>query len=119
MYPPARLRPANDEASRWSYFIGDLKHPKEKLWWQCLDIYKSGYCGTSIIVPLWGQITDPFVIHFMTLYALSIVVRYLPLLWHEIEDGSLDHIRALIDIILPLWTMCFFKLPSNELRAVA
>jgi hypothetical protein len=33
----------------------------------------------------------------MTLYALNIVVRYLPLLWHEIEDGALDHIRALIE----------------------
>jgi hypothetical protein len=25
------------------------------------------------------------------------VVRYLPSLWHEIEDGKLDHIRALIE----------------------
>jgi hypothetical protein len=33
----------------------------------------------------------------MKLYALSIIVRYLPLLWHEIEDGKLDHIRALIE----------------------
>lgn len=95
--PIKNIRPAEDTTSRWPYFIGDLRHPKEKHWWQCLDTYKSGYCGTSIIVPIWGQITDPFLIHFMTLYALSIVVRYLPLLWHEIEDGQLDHFRALIE----------------------
>jgi hypothetical protein len=95
--PIKNIRPANDSTSKWPYFIGDLKHPKEKYWYQCLDTYKSGYCGTSIIVPLWGTITDAFLIHFMTLYALSIVVRYLPQLWHEIEDGNLDHIRALIE----------------------
>jgi hypothetical protein len=36
-------------------------------------------------------------LHFVILYALSIVVRYLPALWHEIEDGALDHLRALIE----------------------
>ncbi len=70
--PIKNIRPANDKISKWPYFIGDLKHPKEKFWWQCLDTYKSGYCGTSIIVPLWNQITDPFLIHFTTLFALSI-----------------------------------------------
>ena len=62
-----------------------------------MPTYKSGYCGTSWIVPLWGTIQDPFIIHFVVLYALSIVVRYLPSLWHEIEYGDLDHIRALIE----------------------
>jgi hypothetical protein len=94
--PIKNIRPAEDKTTKWPYFVGDLTHPKGKYWWQCIDTYKSGYCGTSIIVPFW-QITDPFLIHFMTLYALSIVVRYLPLLWHEIEDGNLDHIRALIE----------------------
>jgi hypothetical protein len=31
------------------------------------------------------------------LYALSIVVRYLPSLWYEIDHGSLDHIKALLE----------------------
>ncbi len=84
------------------YFVGDLTHPKERLWSEYVDTYKSGYCGTSIIVPVWGKIADPFLIHFMTLYALSIVVRYLPLLWHEIEDGNLNHIRALIEQYLAI-----------------
>jgi hypothetical protein len=94
--PIKNIRPAEDTTTKWPYLVGDLTHPKGKYWWQCIDTYKSGYCGTSIIVPFL-EITDPFIIHFMTLYALSIVVRYLPLLWHEIEDGNLDHIRALIE----------------------
>jgi hypothetical protein len=95
--PIKNIRPEEDTVTESSYFIGDFTHPKDKHWNQCLQIYKSGYCSTSIIVPFWGNTTDPFIIHFMTLYALSIIVRYLPLLWHEIEDGKLDHIRALIE----------------------
>jgi hypothetical protein len=61
-----------------------------------MDTYKSGYCATSIIVPFWDTI-EVFLLHFITLYALSIVVRYLPSLWHDIEDGDLNHIRSLIE----------------------
>jgi hypothetical protein len=78
-------------------FFGKFIHPADKYWHQCIDLYKSGYSGTSYIVPLWGRINDPFVLHFMILYALSIVVRYRPSLWHDIEDGDLDNIRALIE----------------------
>jgi hypothetical protein len=95
--PIKNIRPEKDTVTKSSYFIGDFIHPSEKQWYQCLQTYKSGYCGTSIIVPFWGNVADPFIVHFMTLYALSIIVRYLPLLWHEIEDGKLDHIRALIE----------------------
>ena len=77
-------------------FLADLEHPAGTFWFQNIETYKSGYCGTSVIVPFWG-IRDIFILHFITLYALSIVVRYLPSLWHEIEDGKLDHIRALIE----------------------
>jgi len=38
----------------------------------------------------------------MVLYALSIVVRYLPSLWHNIENGDLNHIRALIEHYLAI-----------------
>jgi hypothetical protein len=80
-----------------SRFSGKLSHPVGKFWWECIDLYKSGYSGTSYIVPLWEHIRDPMLLHFIILYALSIVVRYLPALWHEIEDGALDHLRALIE----------------------
>ncbi len=95
--PITDIRPAQDQVNPTPYFVGDLRHPRQKFWHECLPTYKSDYCGTSIISPFWGGIVDPFLIHFMALYALSIVVRYLPLLWHEIEDGRLDNIRALIE----------------------
>lgn len=86
-----------DETLGQTHFVGILTHPIAGYWWQYLNTYKSGYCGTSIILPFWDGIEDPLIIHFMILYALSIVVRYLPSLWHEIDDGNLDHIRVLIE----------------------
>ena len=91
------IQPAKDTTTNYPYFVGDFTHPSDKSWYQCLQTYKSGYCGRSIIVPFWGDIIDPFIIHFVTLYALSIIVRYLPSLWYEIENGKLDHISALIE----------------------
>ncbi len=84
-----------------SIFLADLQHPSGTNWHDNIETYKSGYCGTSIISPVWG-IRDIFIIHFAILYTLSIVVRYLPSLWHEIEDGELDHIRALIEQYLAI-----------------
>jgi hypothetical protein len=90
-----------------SEIVGEYTHPAAEHWYQSLPLYHSNV-GTSLIVPIWGKVSDIFVIHFMTLYALSIVVRYLPSIWHEIESGSLDHIRALLehyvtvaDVVLP------------------
>lgn len=66
------------------------------MWNRQVKTYKSGYSGTSLIVPIWGT-RDPFILHFSILYALSIVVRYLPETWHSIERGNLDNVRALVE----------------------
>lgn len=65
--------------------------------WFSSRTYKSGYCPTSYIIPFWNDINDPFILHYVILYALSIIVRYEPLLWHDIDVGRLDHIRALLE----------------------
>lgn len=87
-------KPKNDDDE--PYFVGKVVHPEGSLWWDYVETYKSGYCGTSVIVPFWGM-KDPFVLHLTVLYAFSIIVRYLPETWHEIEHGKLDYIRALLE----------------------
>ena len=84
------------------HFIGEFEHPNSGTWWDYIATYKSSYCGTSIIVPLWQRTSDPVALHLMILYASSIVVRYLPSLWHEISEGRLDHIRALLEHYLTI-----------------
>lgn len=100
--PIKNIAAEHDSPTKSSYFVGEFSHPAGSQWWQHLETYKSGYSGTSIILPLWGEISDAFVIHFIVLYALSIVVRYLPSLWHDIENGDLNHVRALIEHYLAI-----------------
>jgi hypothetical protein len=69
--PLKNIRLAVDEIDRSTYFVGDFTHPSEKVCWEYIETYKSGYSGTSLIVPFWGQIRDPIIIHLMTLYALA------------------------------------------------
>lgn len=94
--PIKHFKDAKDEFSDVTLPIGTLEHPVTEHWYQGLDLHKSGYCGSSIMVPYWG-IHDIFTLHFVILYAFSIVTRYLPNLWHEIEDGKLDHLRSLLE----------------------
>jgi hypothetical protein len=97
-----------------AYFVGELTHPKEDLWWDHIETYKSGYSGTSLILPFWGM-TDPLVLHLSILYAFSIVVRYLPETWHTIEHGRLDHIRALLEHYLVIVDNVLPKLAVERL----
>ncbi len=85
----------HDPISNTDHFTGAFVHPKGH-WGSFLKPYKSGYSGTSLVVPFWG-INDPFLLHLTVLYGFSIVVRYLPDLWHRIEDGDLDHIRTFLE----------------------
>jgi len=68
-------------------------------WHDALPTYKSGACGTSYVVPVFG-IHDPYIMHVMLLYGLSILVRYLPDRWREVASGEYDHIRSLIEFYL-------------------
>lgn len=86
----------NDSLHSADHFVGEIVHPKGSLWWDYIETYKSGYCGTSVIVPFWGM-KDIFVLHLTILYAFSIIVRYLPETWYEIEHGKINHIRALLE----------------------
>lgn len=76
--------------------VGAYKHLAKDNWEGAIGLYQSDV-GSSLIAPLWNRKPDMFLIHFMTLYALSIVVRYLPSLWYKIEHGELDHVRALLE----------------------
>jgi hypothetical protein len=91
------VQETEDPLTKILYFVGEIEHePPTPNWWNHVETYKSGYCGTSIVVPFWGTV-DVFLLHILILYATSIIVRYLPEQWHEIEDGDLDHFHALLD----------------------
>jgi len=108
------LEPGNEAVLRDECFIGEIVHPKGSLWWRFIETYKSGYCGTSVVVPFWGM-KDIFVLHLTILYAFSIIVRYLPETWHEIEHVKLNHIRALLEHYLVILDNVLPKLAVERL----
>jgi hypothetical protein len=95
-FPIANFRSEIEPLAGKEEIIGTYKHPSHEQWHESINLYRSDV-GSSLIAPLWGREPDIFLLHFMALYALSIVVRYLPSLWYKIEHGELDHVRALLE----------------------
>jgi hypothetical protein len=89
------IKEEHDAVADRKDLTGVYLHPSDEYWHKSLPLYH-GVNGTSLIAPFWGM-SDVFLLHFVILYALSIIVRYLPSLWYEIEHGKFDHIRALLD----------------------
>lgn len=90
-------------ASDEKIFDGKFKHKNEGYWHQYLPLYRTSYCGTSYVVPIFNIIDDAILINLMLMYCLSIIVRYLPDLWYKIHSGELDHIGSLIEYYLSIF----------------
>lgn len=100
--PIEEISVGKDEVDKAKLYRGFIDHPREDYWWQHVKTYKSNYCGTTLVCPVFGKIGDPILIHFMTLYGLAITARYLPDLWRKITIGELNHVAALIEHYLSL-----------------
>jgi len=100
--PFTSLRNAEDSASKQSYIVGTLVHPADKHWHQQLQVYTSSYATSTYALPLWTNTYDSVVANFALLYALSIIVRYLPDLWYRITSGDLNHIGSLIEYYISI-----------------
>ena len=79
------------------YWTGSVAIPDGLNYWhEALRLYKSPMCPSSWYRPVFERIDDPLVLHFCTLYLLSILVRYRPKLWREITEGELTEHFALL-----------------------
>jgi hypothetical protein len=76
-----------------------VSHPGKEYAWSVLKVHVSGH-KPMLIAPLWGQVREHRAICVVTLYALSIMVRYRPWLWRQILEGHLDQYRNLIEAFL-------------------
>ena len=110
----------NEDTAR-EIFTGELTHNPENLWWSCIEHYKSDYTGSMYIEPLFGEVSDVIVRHFYLLYGLSILVRYMPDVWHEITTGKHDNVGALIEYYLTVFegiipTLMLERITGKEIR---
>ena len=92
----------SDTFTNEQYINCKLVHNANTSWHQHLKTYSSDYAPTTIVVPLWGKISDNIMINFILLYTLSIIVRYLPDLWYRIYSGDLNHIGSLIEYYISI-----------------
>lgn len=76
----------------WRTFV---KHRKDGHHYESYQTHK-GQSASMIIAPLFGRTSDWEVFAVMILYALSIIVRYMPNLWTRILHGDLDRYKAVI-----------------------
>lgn len=76
----------------WRTFV---MHQKNGHHYESYQTHK-GQSASMIIAPLFGKTENWEVFAVMILYALSIIVRYMPNLWARILHGNLDNYKAVI-----------------------
>jgi hypothetical protein len=90
---------SSDQSRR---FRAAVDHVGKNMWWEALTLHSSPYVRGALIKPVYGVISEYRMISVILLYALSIVVRYRPSLWRRVQEGDLDHMRAIIEAFLTI-----------------
>jgi hypothetical protein len=82
------------------HFRVGVDHAGHDYWWGALKIQHSPFERNALLRPIFGVVDDYRCICVVLLYALSIIVRYRPSIWRRVQEGDLDHMRALIEAFL-------------------
>jgi hypothetical protein len=78
-------------------FRARVDHPGRGFWFEALMLHRSPFKeGPTLIMPVFGDVSEHRIISVVTLYALSILVRYMPSSWRRIEGGDWDEHLALV-----------------------
>ncbi len=85
------------------HFKALIKHPDHAHWYGALKQHRTPFTRTSVIIPLFGSVSDYRVICVALLYALSILVRYRPSVWREVESGKYENYLALTEEFLDVY----------------
>lgn len=70
------------------------------IWWDAIQLHRSPFQRTALIVPAFGVVGEYRAICVALLYALSIMVRYRPSVWRRVQEGDHDHLRVLVEAYL-------------------
>lgn len=100
-WPISEITTINNINENEKTFQARVDHKGYKFWHEVLPIHRSPFTQSgSLIFPIMGGIYEYRVIAMVVLYALSIIVRYMPSMWRRIEGGDWDHHLALIKTAL-------------------
>ena len=116
-WPLAEIRQAEDHEGTGTAFRARVDHAGHDLWWTVLPTHSSPFGNNrALLFPTVGGIRKYRTIAAATLYALSIMVRYLPSAWRRIEGGDEDQYLALVQVSLAVWERL---LPEHFLESIA
>ena len=85
------------------HFKALIKHPEENYWFGVLKQHRSPFTRSSVIIPVFGSVSEYRAICVALLYALSILVRYRPSIWREVISGKHENYLALIEEFLDVY----------------
>ena len=116
-WPLAEIRRIDDFKGPESAFRARVDHAGHDVWWTALPTHSSPFrTGATLLFPTLGGLREYRTIAAVTLYALSIMARYLPSAWRRIEGGDEDQYLALVQASLAVWERL---LPEHFLESIA
>ena len=117
-WPLAEIRQVGDHEGSGAAFRGRVDHAGHDYFWTVLPTFTSSFVNSIalLLFPTVGGLRQYRTIAVVTLYALSIMVRYLPSAWRRIEGGDEDQYLALVRASLAVWERV---LPEQFLESIA
>ena len=87
-WPLAEIRETSDHEGEGRTLRARVDHRGHEIWWSALPIYSSPFGKhATVLLPTVGGHREYRTIAAVTLYALSIMARYMPSAWRRIEGG--------------------------------
>ena len=116
-WPLAEIRHVDDHDHIGTTFRARVDHAGHDIWWTALPTHSSPFrTGATLLFPTLGGLREYRTIAAVTLYALSIMARYLPSAWRRVEGGDEDQYFALVQASLSVWERL---LPEHFLESIA
>ena len=116
-WPLAEIQQAIDFEDTGIAFRARVDHAGHDSWWEVLPTHSSPFGkNATLLFPTVGGLREYRTIAAVTLYALSIMVRYMPSAWRRIEGEDEDQYLALVNASLAVWERL---LPELFLESIA
>ena len=102
-WPLAELSRLPDQ-SEGQIFRVRVDHPDATYWHEVLPIHQSSFENSgALILPALADLNEYRVTALCLLYALSIMVRYMPSTWRRVEGGDLDQYLTIVKTALSVF----------------
>ena len=116
-WPLAEICRVDDFEGSGAAFRARVDHAGHEIWWTVMPTHFSPFrSGPTLLLPTVGGIREYRTIAAATLYALSILVRYMPSAWRRIEGEDEDQYLALVQSLMAVWERL---LPEHFLESIS